>query len=394
MRVALIVAAKDLRQRLRNRSAILTSIVAPLGLAVIFSQLLGSAVQFHATYVVADLDGGQLSTVLRQEVIGGLVSAGVATVSDVPTEAAARQAVDDGSADAAFIVPAGFTAAIQAGQAVTLDVVGARNAGLATEVARAVAQRFADGVAAVQLSVATAAGVSAAPLSTDDVTRIATAATSAPPALTLVDQTSDVRQLSLPTYYSAAMAALFLFLTAQMGLVSIFTERDRGTLRRILAGPLRPSQVLWGKLLGGFLQAVIAMAVLIVATTALIEADWGPPLGVAIMVVAGILAAMGISTLVVSFFHTAEAAGAASSAVAITLGILGGTFAPTNTAPDIMARVALLTPHAWFLRGLGEMAGSSGTIAGCLPAAGVLLVMAAVTGGIGLARSGRLVSLE
>ena len=394
MRVALVVAAKDLRQRLRNRSAILVSIVAPLGLAVIFSQLLGSAVQFHATYVVADMDGGQLSQVLRQEVIGGLVKAGVADVMDVPTEAAARQAVDDGSADAAFIVPAGFTEAIMAGQAVTLDIVGARNAGLATEVARAVAQRFSDGVAAVQLSVATAAGVSSSPLTKDDATRIATAAASAPPAISLVDQTADIRQLSLPTYYSAAMAALFLFLTAQMGLVSIFTERDRGTLRRILASPLRPSEVLWGKLLGGFLQAVVAMTVLVVATTLLIKADWGPPLGVAIMVVAGILAAMGISTLVVSFFHTGEAAGAASSAVAITLGILGGTFAPTNTAPDVMARVALITPHAWFLRGLGEMAGPGGSVAGCFPAAGVLLLMAAITGGIGLVRSGRLVSLE
>jgi len=189
------------------------------------------------------------------------------------------------------------------------------------------------------------------------------------------------------------MAALFLFLTAQMGLISVFYERTLGTLRRILAGPVSPSSVLAGKLLGGFLQAVVAMAVLVVATTVLIKADWGPPLGVALMVVAGILAAIGISTFVVSFFHTAEAAGAASSAVAITLSILGGTFAPTATAPDLMARVALLTPHAWFLRGLGEMAGPGGSVADCLPAVGVLLLMGLVPGVIGVARSRRLVTV-
>jgi ABC-2 type transport system permease protein len=394
MRVALVVAAKDLRQRLRNRSAILISIVAPLGLAVIFSQLLGSATQFHATYVVADMDGGSLSTILRQDVIGGLEKAGIATVTVLPTETAARAAVEDGTADAAFIIPSGFTAAIMAGQAATLEIVGARNADLATEVARGAAQRFANGVVGAQLAVLTAAGVSSAQLSDADITHIAGQAAAAPPAVALVDETSEVRQLSLPTYYSAAMAALFLFLTAQMGLVSIFTERDHGTLRRILASPLRPSDVLWGKLLGGFLQAVFSMTVLVVATTLLIKADWGPAAGVAIMVLAGILAATGISTLVVSFFHTAEAAGAASSAVAITLGILGGTFAPTNTAPDVMARVALLTPHAWFLRGLSEMAGPAGSVADCLPAAGVLLAMAVVTGGLGLARVRRLVTVE
>ena len=43
MRVAFLIAAKDLRQRLRDRSALLTAIVAPLGLAVIFSQLLAGA---------------------------------------------------------------------------------------------------------------------------------------------------------------------------------------------------------------------------------------------------------------------------------------------------------------------------------------------------------------
>jgi ABC-2 type transport system permease protein len=189
------------------------------------------------------------------------------------------------------------------------------------------------------------------------------------------------------------MAALFLFLSAQMGLISVFYERTLGTLRRILAGPVSPNAVLGGKLLGGFAQAAVAMAVLVVATTVLINAEWGPPLGVALMVLAAILAAIGISTFVVSFFHTAEAAGAASSAVAITLGILGGTFAPTATAPDLMARVALLTPHAWFLRGLGEMAGPGGTVADCLPAVGVLLLMAVIPGSIGVARSRRLVTV-
>ena len=301
--------------------------------------------------------------------------------------------MEDGTADAAFIVPPGFSMSIRAGQAVSLEVVGARDAGLATEVARATAQRFGDGVVAIQLSVATAASVAGSPPTEDDIARIAATAASAPPSVVLTDETAQLRQLDLPTYYSAAMAALFLFLTAQMGLISVFYERTLGTLRRILAGPVSPNSVLAGKLLGGFLQAVVAMAVLVVATTVLIKADWGPPLGVALMVLAGILAAIGISTFVVSFFHTAEAAGAASSAVAITLSILGGTFAPTATAPDLMARVALLTPHAWFLRGLGEMAGPGGSVADCLPAVGVLLLMGLVPGVIGVARSRRLVTV-
>ena len=391
MRIALLIALKDLRQRLRDRSALLVSIAAPLGLAVIFSQLLSGATGFAATYVVSDMDGGALARVLREDVIGSFADGDRIKVVDVATEAEARAAVDDGTADAAFLIPAGFSAAIQAGQAATLDVVGARNAGIATEIARALAQRFGDGVVAVQLSVATAADLATAPPVQADVQRISEIAAAAPPPITMTNTSADLRQLTLASYFSASMAILFLFFSAQIGLVSLFDERRQGTLARILAGPIAPWTVLAGKTLGSFVLALLAMSVLVVTTSLLIGAHWGPPLGVALMVVSAIIAAIGICTLVVSFARTAEAAGAACSAVAITLGILGGTFSPTAQAPEVMTTLSLLTPHGWFLRGLGEMQGATGSAADCLPAAGILLAMGLVTGGIGMARARRLV---
>ena len=391
MRIALLIALKDLRQRLRDRSALLVSIAAPLGLAVIFSQLLSGATGFAATYVVSDMDGGTLARVLREDVIGSFADGDRIKVVDVATEAEARAAVDDGTADAAFLIPAGFSAAIQAGQAATLDVVGARNAGIATEIARALAQRFGDGVVAVQLSVATAADLATAPPVQADVQRISEIAAAAPPPITMTNTSADLRQLTLASYFSASMAILFLFFSAQIGLVSLFDERRQGTLARILAGPIAPWTVLAGKTLGSFVLALLAMSVLVVTTSLLIGAHWGPPLGVALMVVSAIIAAIGICTLVVSFARTAEAAGAACSAVAITLGILGGTFSPTAQAPEVMTTLSLLTPHGWFLRGLGEMQGATGSAADCLPAAAILLAMGLVTGGIGMARARRLV---
>ena len=391
MRIALLVALKDLRQRLRDRSALLVSVAAPLGLAVIFSQLLAGATGFSATYVVSNMDGGELARTFREDVLGGFADGEQTKVVDVATEAEALAAVEDGTADAAFLLPAGFTMAIEAGQAATIEVVGAKDEGLATEIARALAQRFGDGVVAVQLSVATAADLAPEPLSEADAGRIAGSAASAPPPVALVDSTTELRQLTLPTYFSASMAILFLFFSAQIGLVSLFEERRQGTLARILAGPIRPWTVLAGKTIGSFALGLFAMTVLVAATTLLIGAAWGPPLGVALMVVTAIIAAIGISTLVVSFARTAEAGGAASSAVAITLGILGGTFSPTAQAPEVMSTLALLTPHGWFMRGLGEMAGPAGTVADCLPAATVLLLMGLVTGGFGMVRARSLV---
>ncbi len=392
LRVAVLIAAKDLRQRLRDRSAILVSIVAPLGLAIIFSGLLGNATTFHARYVVADLDGGQLAGILRGGVIGSLASQGIADVTDAKTRDEAIALVTDGKADTAFVIPAGFTAAINAGQGATLELAGARNAALETEVARAVAQRFGDNVVTVQLAVATASKLNGAPLDQAATGAIVSAASSATPAVFLTDDVARLRQLSMATYFSASMAILFLFFSAQIGIVSLFDERRAGTLARILAGPIRPWSVLLGKLLAGFAMGLVSITVLVGATTVALGADWGPPLGVALIAVTAIIAAIGISTLVASFAKTGESAGAAGSAVAITLGVLGGSFTLSSQSPDSMATLALFTPHGWFLRGLGELHGTGATAADALPAAGVLLAMGVVTLALGLVRARTLVT--
>ena len=66
MRAALLIAAKDLRQRLRDASAILIAIVVPLALAAALSATLGratTATTFHLA--VADLDRGPVAQALQ-----------------------------------------------------------------------------------------------------------------------------------------------------------------------------------------------------------------------------------------------------------------------------------------------------------------------------------------
>ena len=393
MRVAFLIAAKDLRQRLRDRSALLTAIVAPLGLAVIFSQLLGGVTGFNTTWVVVNLDGGDLANVLRVDVIGALERGGVAVVHDAPTEAAGLAAVDDGTDDVAFIIPPGFSDDIRAGEPVTLRVVGARDEALSTEIARSVAQRFGDGVVAVQLSVETVQTLVAPSLPpAEKASR--SPRRRRPPRHRLRSSTSRRRSASSacrPTsrrrWRSCSCSS------RRRSAWSACSGSDGwGRWRGSWQGPSGRRRVLVGKTLAAFLMGIVAMTTLVVATTLLIDADWGPPLGVAAMVVAGIISAIGIATLVTSFAHTAASAAAANGAVAITLGILGGTFAPSAQAPEVLATLSLLTPHGWFLRGLGDMHGTGSTAADCLPAVAVLLTMGLVTGGLGMLRARRLVA--
>ena len=57
LRTALLVAGKDLRQRLRDRSALVIAFVAPFVLATIIGLAFGGDSAFRATYAVADAEG-------------------------------------------------------------------------------------------------------------------------------------------------------------------------------------------------------------------------------------------------------------------------------------------------------------------------------------------------
>ena len=69
----------------------------------------------------------------------------------------------------------------------------------------------------------------------------------------------------------------------------------------MLAAPIRRGAVLAGKLLTSLALGVISMGVLALTTHFLLDAHWGDPLGVAILIGAGVVAATAVMALVVTF---------------------------------------------------------------------------------------------
>ncbi|MBT8227943.1 MAG: ABC transporter permease, partial [Dactylosporangium sp.] len=200
----------------------------------------------------------------------------------------------------------------------------------------------------------------------------------------LSDVSAKTKILDSKTYLAAGMAIFFLFFTVQFGVSSLIEERTNGTLRRLLALPIRPSAILLSKLLTSLVAGVSSMGVLIAATTLLMGASFGATLGVALLVLTAVLAATGVTAAVASLARTAEQASSWQSIVATVLGLLGGTFFPVGQITGLSLAV-LVTPHAWFLRGLAALADGGGP-RDVLPASGALLAFALVTGSIGFLR--------
>jgi len=388
VRAAWLICRKDLKARLRDRSALLIGIVVPLGLAFIFNAIF-SGISGSAKVIslgVVNADQGVASQQFTSQVLPAVGRSGLISIQIEPTVSRARALAAKGSLAAVIVIPAGFSARVQAGQPASMQVIGNVDAPVSTEVARSIAESYAADLNRVRLSVATVAATTRLPPARIQALAAQAAAASAPVAVT--DVSAQTRELNQKSFFAAGMAVFFLFFTVQFGVTSLLEERNDGTLARLLAAPISRASILGAKLLTSFLLGVISMAVLVAATTLLFGATWGNPVGVSVLIVTAIMAATGIMALIATVARNAEQAANWQSVVAVILGLIGGTFFPVSQAPGILSSITFVAPQAWFLRGLGDLRGGSVSVV-WVPAL-AMLGFAAVTGGLALFRLRRL----
>ena len=391
MHAAVDIALKDLRQKVRDRSALLVSVVAPFALAALFSMILGGFDDdFHARWGYVDLDGGEVAAALGEGPISGMEAQGVIDIERYTTAEQAREAVEAGEVEAAIIVPDGFSASSMAGSGGTVDLLVDPDAVISGQVARSVLRGFASRIDAVQLSVATALISDARLPDAETTAALAGLATATAEPVTIAAVAVEDRLAGYATYYAAAMAILFIFLAAQFGIVSIHAERRTKTHQRMLAAPIEWWAILVGKLIVSMVLALVSMGVIILGTGLLLGAAWGDPAALIPLVLSAALAATGISLLTVAFTRNEEQASSAITIVSLTLAVIGGSFFPTSQGPDFMSQLSLLAPHAWFLDAVNDIS-TGGDLGSSITSVAVLLAVGLVSGGLGLLRGKRLV---
>jgi ABC-2 type transport system permease protein len=384
MRHAWTIAAKDLRRRLRDRTALLVAIVLPLGLAWIFSLTLGDVeiAGFEATYAVVDLDGGQLPADFRSL----LESLDFVTLRDVGGGAAADTLTDEGEIDAAFVFPAGFTQRVQAGRGGDIRVIGSPDSSIGSLVAVSLARSYSANLNAIGLSVATVAGSGDSPVDPALVTR----AQAVPAGARIRTASAQDQATSASTFFAIGMAVFFLFFAVEFGVRGLLEERQGGTLSRLLVAPVRPASVIGGKALASFTLGLTSTVLLVLASTWLLDADWGDPVGLALLVLAGVLAAVGVMALVATLAATTAQAGAYVSIVAVVGGLLGGTFFPISQA-GVLGTIRFLSPQGWLMQGFQDLADGASVTGIATPLAGVLTI-AVVAGTVAWMRARRMVA--
>lgn len=373
MRAVLTIVGKDLRLRLRDRSVLLFGVVAPLVLAAALGAVFGDVEDgFSVRLAVAGSPAGPAGTALVDDVLPALVDDGLfEDVRRLDGRGAVVAAVEAGDADAGVVLGADDA----------IEVVGSADAPTSRSVAESVVTSVLDEGRAAELAVAGA--LASGELAPPDVPDVV-AAVRATTGTRLVDEPVGVQPLDTSTGVAAGISVFFLFFAVGIAVTGLLEEDRDGTLARLRTAPVGTWVPIAAKGLTALVVGIGSMVTLVVATTVLLGADWGAPLPLLLLIAAAVAAAVGVVALVASLARTPESAGSAQGVVGTVLGALGGSFFPI-AAGGLLGIVSDLTPHAWFLRGIREVAGGA-PLGDVAPSLLVLLAMALVTSALAAVR--------
>ena len=163
-------------------------------------------------------------------------------------------------------------------------------------------------------------------------------------------------------YIAPSMALLFLMFTVSNGGRSILAENEGGTLPRMLISPSHAWQVLGGKVFGIYLNGVVQLAVLFIASLFMLQINWGPASLVIPTILFVVAAATGWGMLIAAFAKTSSQASILGTAITLIFAIGSGSFFPRQYLPEWLQSLSLLSPNAWGIEAFNSIrVGTRGT---------------------------------
>jgi ABC-2 type transport system permease protein len=385
--MALTIARVNLVRLLRDRMGLFFIFLLPAVLIVVLGTAFGGRVAPRLGVVSTG------SGALGQELLDAIGAGGMRLeIKVLQTDEQLMDGIESGRLEMGMRIPDGYDATLRSGGTATIllygrqeSVVSALREGIASAVAgqsarlraaRLVVQR---GAAPIDVALANAAaaqgqlpGVSIA---------VTTVGEGIFPEGTGAFQPGAQSQL-----------VLFMFLTSMTAATQLILSRQLGVSRRMVSTPTPIRTIVVGEMLGRFGVAMLQGLFIVLLSALLFGVSWGDPLAASLVVVMFALVGTGAAMVVGVFSNNADQAGTIGVFAGMALGALGGAMVPIEIFGEPMRSIAMLTPHAWAMQGLREVALRGGGIADILVPLAVLGLFAAALLTLGVWRFRRLLA--
>jgi len=168
---------------------------------------------------------------------------------------------------------------------------------------------------------------------------------------------------------------------------SIFKEKDDGTYRRLMAGPMRRGEIVAGKMLAFGVMVVLQVFILFGVAAGFFSMDLGKsPLGLILLTICLSLVVTSLGLMVAALSKSGKQADSISMLLAFLLAGLGGCIqfglTPLFLQDNFIATLSRFVPQGQALWGYYRLINQNAGLLEILPNMGILLLMAVVFFGI------------
>ena len=343
------------------------------------------------------------SDIFGTEVAKAIESIDELDVKTYGTAAEAEAQVIEGEAAAAIIIPANFTADINAYTPTSIEVIVDPGQPESASIVTGIMKQVVDEVTIwgeVQYGIRTIldesgvlAGASieqqrAAGAQTMGVIMTALNEMRRTPAIAVVSE--DLEGVETENWVQTFMAlmfpgfaVMFIFINITWSARSLLTERESGTLRRLLAAPIPRGTVIAGKMLAYTILACLQVLLLFsVAHIAFAVPLGQSPLGLVVLSLVVALTSAALGMLIAALARSANQAANTGVILGLVLAAIGGCISmsgePVFRSTGFMGTLANLTPHAYALEGYYSLMAENATLVNVLPQMGIVLAFGVV----------------
>jgi len=362
MRKSLAIAWIQFRMTLKSKATLATMFGMPAAFIIIFGLMLGGgggdsdSTPKARVYPIAVVDQDQsLASTLLVEALG--------QEPNLALQSADREQVDkllsDQKITAGLVIPQGFAERVSEGKPADLELVTSPGANLQVGIGPIV-QR-------VSLQLTTDLNLAERMAGQADEAKIRSALAEIAAEREKRGVTLTAEALAKPVaetgggYNALNHSALgYTVMAVMMSILlmagTILYERQNGTWGRLLGTPVSRGSLLTGYVLSFYLTGMFQFLVLVLGTRFIFGIHWGPWLQLLAVGSAMVLSAAGIGLFFAGLVRTFEQQQTIGIVFVIATSMLGGLFWPLEFMNQTMQRIGFMTPQAWAMQALNEVA--------------------------------------
>ncbi|MEY4767079.1 MAG: hypothetical protein RI907_3752 [Pseudomonadota bacterium] len=278
LRRVLSILRKEFLQLKRDRLTLAMLVAIPLVQLILFGYAINGDPK-HLPTVVATLDQSPMSRTL----VRALENSGYFTVTDVVSEAEAEARLSRGEAQFAVVIPSDFSRRLLRGERPVVAVYGDASDPSTSGGAVSALNQLATTALNIELR---------GPL--------AGLRPSAPPFEFRIHKRYNPEGITAYNVVPGLMGIILVMTLVMMTAMAMTRERERGTLENLLATPVKPLEVMIGKILPYVLIGHLQVLMIYVAARVLFDV---PMFGSHLLLTVGVLVFI-VSTLTVGFLFS------------------------------------------------------------------------------------------